>query len=55
MGRINARSGAVRSLDVHTVNGICLEWASEGTPGVSDPGREIGDPEIVLGLREAGG
>jgi ferredoxin len=47
-------SGAVRSLDVHTVNGLCLEWVSEGTHGVSNPGRETGDPEIVLGLREAG-
>jgi hypothetical protein len=43
----------VRSLDVHVVNGLCLAGSRRGTDSVSDPGRETGDPEIVLGLSTA--
>jgi DNA-binding MarR family transcriptional regulator len=32
------------------VNALCLARTEGGTDSVSDPGRETGDPEIVLGL-----
>src|SRR5258707_7092430 len=37
-------------LDVHVVNGLSLVAATRGTHNVNEPGRETGDPEIVLGL-----
>jgi DNA-binding MarR family transcriptional regulator len=37
-------------VDVHWMNGLWIVWERGGTHSVSEPGRETGDPEIVLGL-----